>query len=255
MAHPELLKTKSYTILRECLLEAVDEGSNSIVYGPPSSEKSFLLEHLCKELNAANPSAAVYGYCGPRCTEKHVWLTIAEAAGIQIRSSLRWAARHAVISAMRTHSRPPAIVLDEAQHLDVDALEAVRQLHDLTRRPDRPGCGVILAGSHRLLQEFLHPARRPRLEQMLSRFPNRLQLCGMGKDECLLLAAKALGNGKPAKLSETQQKALLARCEVIDPYFTGEDGKPQARNYYSCRRLLSFVAGIKKRSRGPELVH
>lgn len=241
-----LLETKSYRILLERLREAAEEGVNAIVYGPPSTEKSYVLETLCAEFSA-HGRPAVYAYCGPRCTEKHMWLTVAEAAGIPIRSSLRWAARHAVISAMREMPKLPAIVLDEAQHLDVDALEGVRQLHDLTRRGGRKGCGIILAGSHRLLQEFLMPARRPRLEQMLSRFGIRVQLEGMSKEEILTLAAKAFGNGKPAALSEKQQKLLLDRCSVEDIYHLGQDGKPAPRTYYSSRRLVEYAQQTRKK--------
>jgi len=243
----ELLKTKTYLLLKERMTEASSGGINAIVYGPPSSEKSFVLVHLCQQFNASG-HPAIYVYCGPRCTETHLWRGIAEAARISIRSSYRWACRYAVVKDMQLREKLPVIVLDEAQHLDVDALEAVRQLHDLTRREDRKGCGVILAGSHRLLAEFLHPQRQPRLEQMLSRFPYRVQLAGMTEKEILSLAAKAFGNGKPAVLSERQQKTLLERCTVDDPYFIGADAKPQLRTYYSSRRLLEYIRQQKRGS-------
>ena len=243
----ELLKTKTYLLLKERMEEASRGGINAIVYGPPSSEKSFVLESLCQQFNASG-HPAVYVYCGPRCTETHLWRGIAEAARIPIRSSYRWACRYAVVRDMQLRKKLPVIVLDEAQHLDMDALEAVRQLHDLTRREDRKGCGIILAGSHRLLAEFLHPQRRPRLEQMLSRFAHRLQLEGMSKQEILALASRAFGNGKPAAFSEKQQFVLLERCSVEDPYFIGADAKPQLRTYYSSRRLLEYIRQHKRGS-------
>lgn len=241
----ELLQTKTYKLLKDRMEEAATHGTNAIVYGPPSSEKSFVLENLCRQFSASG-CPTIYVYCGPRCTETHLWRSIAEAANIPVRSSLRWACRHSVLVDMRQREKLPVIVLDEAQHLDVDALEGIRQLHDLTRRGDQRGCGIILAGSHSLLREFLHPQRRPRLEQMLSRFPYRLQLEGMSKEEILTLAARAFGNGKPAVLSERQQIALLERCSVEDPYFIGADAKPQLRTYYSSRRLLEYIRQQKK---------
>ena len=247
--HPaEALRTKSYRLLEERLAEAIDEGINAIVYGPPSSEKSFVLESLCERFRAAG-TRVIYVYCGPRCTESFLYRSIAEAAGIEIRSTLRWACRYAVLNHLRNCARLPAIILDEAQHLDMDALEGVRQLHDLTRRDGRRGVGIILAGSHSLLREFLNPARRQRLEQMLSRFPHRIQLAGMDKAEILTLAARALGNGKPAKLSEAAQKTLLERCTVDDPYFVGADGKPALRSYFSSRRLLEYIRQQKKNAK------
>jgi type II secretory pathway predicted ATPase ExeA len=223
----------------------MDEGINAIVYGPPSSEKSFVLENLCRQFRAAG-RPVLYVYCGPRCTESFLYRSIAEAAGITVRSSWRWANRRAVLDYLRSSAKLPAIVCDEAQHMDMDALEGCRQLHDMTAREDRRGCGIILAGSHSLLREFLHPARRPRLEQMLSRFPQRIQLEGMTKTEVLALAARTLGNGKPAKLSEAAQKSLIARCTVEDPYYITPEGKPQLRTYFSSRRLLEYIRQQKK---------
>src|SRR5947207_3656682 len=176
------LETKTLRIVRSHLAEAVEEGINTIVYGPPSSEKSYLLQNLCEQFRAAG-KPVIYAYCPPSCTLAFLYRTIAAAAGIITRSSGRWACRYAVLKELLNRAELPAIVLDEAQHLDTDALEGVREIHDITRRGERAGCGIILAGSHNLLREFLHPQRRPRLEQTLSRLAHRTQLEGMSKDE------------------------------------------------------------------------
>lgn len=248
MGRLEMLHTKSYRVLRERLDEAIDEGVNSIVYGPPSSEKSYVLTSLCAQFRAQG-RPVIYVYCGPRTTLTYLYRSVAEAAAIPVKSSLRWGCRHAVLTALQARPAPPAIVLDEAQHLDMDALEGVRELHDLTRREDRAGCGMVLAGRHNLLQGLLHPSRRPRLEQTLSRFPHRVQLEGMTRPEILTLAERAFGNGKPAKLSEAQEKILLERCTVQDPYFIGAEGKPELRTYYSSRRLLEYIRQQKKNAK------
>ncbi len=245
MKAPEVLETKSYRILRERLEEAVEEGVNAIVYGPPSSEKSFVLENLCEQFRAEK-KPVIYVYCGPNCTEGHLYRSIAEAAGVTTQSSMRWACRYALLKHLWSREKLPAIILDEAQHMTTDALDGAPQLHDLTRRDGRRGCGFILSGSHGLLSQLLHPVRRARLEQMLSRFSYRIQLEGMSKTEILTLAARAMGNGKPAKLSEAAQKTLLARCTVDDPYFIGAEGKPGVRTYFSSRRLLEFIRQQKK---------
>jgi type II secretory pathway predicted ATPase ExeA len=240
-----MLETKSFHILRERLDEAVEEGINAVVYGPPSTEKTFIWGKLCAQFRAAGKEV-IFVTCGPRTTESYLYRGIAEAAGIPVRSSLRWACRYAVLSDLRSRAELPAIILDEAQFLDLDALEGARQIHDLTCRETRPGCGVILSGSHSLLQTFLHPQRRLRMEQLLSRFAFRVQLQGMSEKEILSLGARAFGNGKPAKLSEKHQKALLDGCKVEDPFFIGPDGKPALRTYYSARRLLELIRQTKK---------
>ena len=241
MKLPSLLETRSFLKVQQHVDEAFELGVNSLIYGPPSSEKSFALKAAAERLRSAG-KPVIYAYCGPRCTESYLYRTIAEAAAIPVRSSLRWACRYAVIAHLQAQPKLPAIILDEAQHLDIDALEGVRQIHDLTSRVGRErGCGIVLAGSHGLLHYFLNPQRRLRLEQLLSRIPHRVQLEGMSKDEVLTLAARAFGNGKPAKLSEAQQKVLLQECSVVDPYHIDSNGKSSSQSYYSSRRLLEFV--------------
>lgn len=235
-----VIETKTFRLLRERLDEAVSSGVNALVSGPPSSEKSYALQNLCAQFNAAG-KPVIYCYVGVDCTEAHLYLSIAEAAAIPVRSSLRWGCRYAVLNNLRSRAKLPAIVLDEAQHLTLSALEGVRQIHDVTRRDERQGCGIVLAGSHGLLQYFLHPQRRFRLEQLLSRIPHRVQLEGMTAKEVLTLAARAFGNGKPAQLQEKHQKKLLEVCTVTDPYFIGPDGKAAPRTYYSSRRLLEYI--------------
>lgn len=247
MGRSLLLETATFRLLRECLEDALEYGANSIVYGPPSSEKSFVLMKLAERFRAAG-KPVIYAYSAPTTTLTFLYRTIAEAAGIATRSIGRWACRQAVLDDLSKRPTLPVIVLDEAQHLELEALEAVREIHEITSwgRPEGHGCGIILAGSHGLLQQLMHPQRKGRLEQMLSRFPRRLQLEGMTQKEVLTLAARALGNGKPANLTEDQQKKFIERCTVVDPFFLGPDAKPAPRTYYSSRRLLEYIRQQKK---------
>ena len=65
-----------------------------------------------------------------------------------------------IIDNFARREKPPAVVVDEAQHLTISALEAVRELYD------RAGCGIVLAGSHDLFEKFLKS--RAQLEQWLA---------------------------------------------------------------------------------------
>src|SRR6266849_274876 len=127
MSAPYVLEPNTLRLLRGHLDEAVDPGINTLVSGPPSSEKSFPLESLCAEFCAAG-KPVIYCYLGPDCTESHLYRSLAEAAAIPVRSSQRWACRYAVLAALRSRPKLPAIVLDEAQHLTLSALEGVRQI-------------------------------------------------------------------------------------------------------------------------------
>ena len=234
----QMLETKGYGKIRECLEEALEHGVFSLIYGPPSSEKSFVLENLCAQFREAGKDA-VYIYCQTRHTPTDLLRAIARSCEIWIRSNYR----HAYIEALRTEfksrAKLPVLVLDEAQHLGVDALETVRDLHELTRRgTGRRGCGIVLAGSHNLHLQF--ERRKADLEQWISRTPYRVELAGMTREETLTIASRAFGNGKPAKLSEAQQEACLKRCTVIDAYAT------PPRPYFSSRRLLEYIRQQKK---------
>ena len=253
LGHAEpMLATRGYRQIRKCFHAAVEEGVNSLIYGPPSAEKSFVLENLIAERRTAGKNDAVYVYCDPGITPFPLLSRVCREAETWVARA--WTREHlmsALIAAFESRPYPPALIFDEAQHLPVETLEVIRALHDRTRRKERPGCGIILAGSHNLYRDFLRPDRRPQLEQWLSRLPNRIQLCGMTRDEVIEIAAIAWGNGKKAKFTPAQEEKLLEACAVEDLYASDADGKSAPRTYYSARRLLHKVreqknAGLEK---------
>jgi type II secretory pathway predicted ATPase ExeA len=235
----QLLETKGYRTIRECLEEAIGEGAISIIYGPPSSEKSFVLENLCAQFREAGKHA-VYVYCGARHSPTSLLKDIARGSEVWLRSNYTRPYMEALRSEFISRPKPPALIFDEAQHLGVEALETIRELHDRTKRAGRKGCGIILAGSHNLYRDFESAARRSSLEQWLSRISYRVRLEGMTRDEALTIAARAFGNGKPAKLTEAQQESCLKKCTVLDKFAN------PPRTYYSSRRLLEFIRQKKK---------
>lgn len=250
-----MLDTEGSREITRCFEEAVDEGINSLVYGPPSAEKSFVLENLIQQRRAAGNNDAFYVYCDPNIPPLAMLKRLAREAETWIPRA--WMCEQymaALVSAFDARPHPPALIFDEAQHLPVTTLEFIRAIHDRTRRKNRHGCGIILAGSHNLFRDFMHPQRRPRLEQWLSRLPNRVQLAGMSREEALGIAARAWGNGKRAKFAPAHEERILAACRVADPYATDADGnalrdekgKPTLRTYYSARRLLHFIRQQKK---------
>ncbi|MBZ5702130.1 MAG: ATP-binding protein [Acidobacteriia bacterium] len=247
-----MLATRGYREIRRCFEEAVEGGINSLIYGPPSAEKSFVLENLIAERRAAGEAGALYVYCDPGISPLALLSRIAREAEVWVaRAWTRERYINALLAAFDARPFPPALVFDEAQHLPVETLEIIRALHDRTRRKNRPGCGIILAGSHNLFRNFMHPAARPRLEQWLSRLPNRIQLEGMSREEVIEIAARAWGNGTKAKFTPAQEEKLLEACEVEDLYASDAEGRQSApRKYYSARRLLHKVRQQKHANLG-----
>jgi len=250
-----LLKSAGYGQLSESFIAAI-AGTNSLIYGPPASEKSFVLETLVAQRYQSGKNDAHYIYCDANIAPFPLLERIASEAEVWIGRA--WTREHylgALIEAFGRRAYPPALIFDEAQHLPIETLEIIRGLHDRTRRLNRPGCGIILAGSHTLFRDFMHPSRRPRLEQWLQRLTIRIQLCGMKREEVLELAATAWGNGKKAKFTAQQEKMLLESCRVTDPYAMDAGGKPLAEmpTYYSSRMLVHYINERKKSGIGKVL--
>jgi len=241
-ARGRLFETAGYRQIRRYFLRAVEHGEIALLYGPPGVQKTFVLEHLICERHREKKSDAIYVYASVGMTILSLLKCIREAAGVVAFSG----SRHGIISGLRNRFRqlasegqhPPAIIVDEAQHLSVDCLETLRELHD------EAACGLVLAGSHTLFESFVRPERRPHLEQWLSRIDHREQLPGLLKDEVAEIAARELGNGQPAKLTEKQKALLLEGCRVEDVYARGADGKRAVRVYYSARRLVKSIGQL-----------
>jgi type II secretory pathway predicted ATPase ExeA len=248
-----MLETRGCQTIRNCFEEALHEGVNSLIYGPPAAEKSFVLENLVHQRRESGHSDAIYVYCDPNLLPMSLLQRVAREAEVFVsRACTRDHYKNALIAAFDSRPYPPALIFDEAQHLPVETLEEVRALHDRTRRRNRPGCGIILAGSHNLFRDFMHPSRRPRMEQWLSRLQNREQLEGMSRAEALEIAGRAWG--KRVKFNAQQEERILAVCKVADIYATDSEGRPlrdekggqKVHVYYSARRLLNYIRKQKK---------
>jgi type II secretory pathway predicted ATPase ExeA len=259
----ELLETAGYRKIRDCIEEAADVGAISLVYGPPSSEKSFVGEQLVAQYRAAGRRDILRIVCGTNFSPLSLLRAIAREAEVWVRANSRQMYIDAIVQELLSREKMPTLILDEAQNLDIDGFETLRlDLHEATRRGGRKGCGLVIMGSHNLYSWFMHPSRKFRLEQFLSRNSYRVQLEGMSREEALEIARRALGsNGKRAKLSEPDQEKLLKKCLVLDPYATDaqgkplrdEAGKPIVRTYYSSRRLLETIRQQKRRNLGSVL--
>jgi DNA transposition AAA+ family ATPase len=254
----DLLDTQGYRQISECIEEAVEVGAISLIYGPPSSEKSFVGEQIVARYREAGRRDLLRVVCNTRTTPLMLLRKIAREAEVWVHGSRRDLYVDAIVREFLSRERVPAIVVDEAQHLDVDGFETLRlDLHEATRRGGRKGCGLVVMGSHHLYSWLVHPARKMRLEQWFSRNSYRVQLAGMKEEEVLNLAARALGSGgKKAKFDDAQKEKLLRSCRVLDPFATDaagnplrdeKTGKPIARTYYSSRRLLEAIRQRKRK--------
>jgi DNA transposition AAA+ family ATPase len=235
--HARLFPTENYRRIQKYFEAAIERGEVCLLYGPPGTQKSFVLEYLVAERNRKKLNDAVYVYASCDIRPLALLKRIGRQAGVPIKTQ----AVERMISGLLAHfaslDKPPAILVDEAQHLHIEALEILREVHD------RSGCGLVLAGSHNLYENFLRG--RAQLEQWLSRIDHKDPLPGLQENEVHEIAARELGNGHPSKLTERQLDTLVKACRVDDVFARSADGKPEAVKYLSVRRLVKVLAQHK----------
>jgi DNA transposition AAA+ family ATPase len=241
-----LLDTQGAKLIRN-RFDKARRGAVGLLYGPPSSEKSFVLEHLVAERESAGCNDAIYIYCDFETSPLAMLRMIARELALGERSNNKLALRDVILAELRRRKKRVAIVIDEAQNMEFGTFQTVKTLTDLSGNNLQgvPGCGVVMAGSHDLFEFLAGPTRAAKLEQNNSRIDFCDQLTGMTRDEVLEIAARELGNGKPAKLTEEKQETILKRCVVIDRHARNETGQKFARQYFSCRRLVKYLDQVR----------
>lgn len=221
-----LYETANVRAWREIFYECLDRGRAAVVYGPPGIQKSFPVESLIAELNAANLAEgrrrAYYIYCRQSITPAQLLKRVAEACGT---SPLGYADRVLRNLKFDFGNARVLLVFDEAQHLSIDCLETVRELLD------RLGCGLIFSGSHDLFRVF---SRSIDLEQWNRRLRHAVALPGMTEEDARRIIAGELGNLKEKTIAE-----LIANSRV-------KDARKKDEIYISAGRLFACIEQVKE---------
>ena len=230
-------QTESARKVRRAFFNAVNRGWVYCIDGAPGTQKTRLLLGLCMELEAADAHKngharrVLYIYCRKRMSRTDLVREILLAAGLAPRG---WLGK--MIRKVRHHlsSRRVLLVLDEAHHLDDDALETVRELVD-----EPPYFGLLFAGSHDLKLKFHHL----KLEQWRSRVQRFIELEGLREEEVRDIWAKEIG-----RIGEKDFKDLMKYCQVKD-FRPRRPGEPP-REYLSARQLFFAIEQHKAQDQG-----
>jgi DNA transposition AAA+ family ATPase len=218
------LATRNSAEIRRLLNACLRQRACAIIHGAPAEEKTFTVKCLVAEQQAAGRDDLLYVYAPANPSPLGILQRICAAAGTAVRSNLKFALTQSLIENFRQRPRLPVIVVDEAQHLlrrPFDALESIRELRDLTaddlaaRRQDSYGCGLLLLGSHELYEQF--ERNKFLLGQWRDRIQHKAQLTGMDQGEVLEIAARELGNCRPARLGEELRQEILSYARELDP--------------------------------------
>ena len=131
------------------------------------------------------------------------------------------------------------LVIDEAQHLSINAFETLRILLD---RP--PHFSLLFAGSHDLKQTFDRFSAT--LEQWNSRLVDKVRLPGVKEDEAEGIIMREIGEQLKGKTAEERNKTirLLIRSATVKDIF--EKNSP----YINVRTLTNALEQMKLQAGG-----
>lgn len=164
----DILKSLDYEMSNFAINEAVNEREIALIYGSAGTGKTTILKEYIK----ANPNA-VFIEATPHTTARSLLYDLCETLKIDapkgMHDKLKAVARHFL-----TCNR--VILVDEAEHLPLKALEDLRRIHDFSRTP------LVLVGTEILLQNLM--GRNKELRQLYSRIGAKLIMKGLSKDEC-----------------------------------------------------------------------
>ncbi len=226
-AEGKLYETENVQDLRQWFLHCHAKRALAFCYGPPGSQKTFVLKHLVANFNRtelrseSTRNRAYYIYCSIDIRPRDLLAKMCTEAGAIGGASLQRCMGGLRQQLRDSHS---VFVMDEAQHLGLPALEALRELYD-----EPPQIGILLAGSHGLRKMF--DQRAAELEQWNSRIDAGIELRGVSEAR-----ATTIVHDEIPELSQEGIKRLIDRSRIQDAYSRDH------RTYLSVRRLFKNIA-------------
>jgi len=232
----ELYETANVRLIRETFRKLLPRPVAYMLYAPPGSQKTFVLEHEVQRLNReqlADEGGArafyVYARQGirPRDLVRRVSIALGCRAGNDIDPMLQ---------SIRFDYRANRVLLavDEAQHLSIECFETLRELLD-----QPPHFSLLLAGSHDLKKKFDEFSAT--LEQWNSRIIDKVRLPGLDRAEARAIVEREIGEllaGRPARQAEAVIEKLIAAATTRDAFENG-------RAYINVRTLTNALNQVR----------
>ena len=241
----ELYDTANVRAMRETFQALLLRPVSYMVYAPPGSQKSFVLEYLVGELNRqqltkSEPAqAAFYVYAIAQMTPSQLMKAVAIACGTSSAGDRLRIARNL---GHEFQGRRVLLVVDEAQHLSINAFETLRILLD---RP--PHFSLLVAGSHDLKQAFDRFSAT--LEQWNSRIIDKVRLPGVLRSEAEGIVESEVGQILAAMSQDRARKMvhqLIEQATTIDAFEKG-------RRYINIRTLVNALIALRRQLGSPSL--
>ncbi|PPB58455.1 AAA family ATPase [Campylobacter hyointestinalis] len=209
----DVFKSLDYQMANFAIDEAANEREIALIYGSAGTGKTTILKEYVK----ANPNA-VFIEATPHTSAKSLLDDLAEALKISIPLSL-----NGKLKAVARHlnSCQRILLIDEAEHLPLKALEDLRRIHDFSRTP------LVLVGTEILLQNLM--GRNKELRQLYSRIGSKWIMKGLSKDECKEYFSSPKPFAKPC-----------ANCGELIYEWCGGNFRSSAKLYKKALRLSEY---------------
>ncbi|AQW80768.1 AAA family ATPase [Campylobacter pinnipediorum] len=164
----EVYQSDDFVTANFVIDEAVAEKEIALIYGEAGSGKTTVLKEFCKKHSNA---VLIEATC--HTSAKAILEDLCEALKIDAPNGLN-ARLKAVARFLKQSDK--ILVVDEAEHLPLRALEDLRRIHDFSRTP------LILCGTEILLKNLM--GKNKELKQLYSRICGKWLMRGLSKQEC-----------------------------------------------------------------------
>lgn len=224
-------------VLRDVFRRLFERPQAYMLYAPPGSGKTDVARMLIAEHNRTQAEAGddapkrhiFYIYCRQSIRPCDLMRRVAQSCGAiaggnidRIIQNLRWEFKSARVT----------LYLDEAQHLDLDGFETLRELLD-----QEPRFSLVFAGSHELERIFSRFAGT--LEQLERRITDKVTLPAVTREE----AANILRSELKELVPDLDRSLIAAQ---IDRATVTVKVKRETQKYISIGRLMAAVREIRE---------
>lgn len=241
--HP-IYETLAVKTMRETFARLLNRPLAFLSYAPPGCGKTDIAKHLIAEHNrlAARQGAGFIFriYCRQRIRPRDLFRRIAAACGTEAHTSVDRA-----IHNLRFDFRGKRVLLyfDEAQHLDLDCFETVRELLD-----EDPHFSLCFAGSDELEATFDRFWSKGNAERLDRRITDKIYLPAVSAEE----AGDILRSELPGLLDDADIRAQIKAATISARI------ERKNQHYISIGRLMATVQEIREgmaaqQTAGPQL--
>jgi len=235
--HGDLYETANVRAIRDTFQRLLPRPVAYMIYAPPGSQKTFVLEHEVARLNLeelpknGHGRRAYYVYARQGIKPRDLMKRIAIACGSHAHSQID----QTLLSLRHDFgTRRVLLIIDEAQHLSHDCLETLRELLD-----QPPYFSLLLSGSHHLPAMFDEFSQK--FEQWNSRIIAKVRLPGLQREEGRAIVRREIGS----ILAERKDRDQARIIDSLIDSATVKDAYADNASYINVRTLTNALDQIK----------